>query len=95
METKNIEEDTGKNMPEKKFRAGGVCATVWENHGQTKEGERATYKTISVERNYKDKNDEWKSTNSFRVNDLPKLSLVLSKAYEHVALKDITSNNLA
>ncbi|MAG08440.1 hypothetical protein CMO89_03130 [Candidatus Woesearchaeota archaeon] len=94
METKNTE-DTGKNMPEKKFRAGAVCATIWENMGKTKEGEPTAYKTISVERNYKDKNDEWKSTNSFRVNDLPRLSLVLSKAYEHVALKDMTSSNLA
>jgi len=73
-----------KNLPEKKFRAGAISATVWKNTGQTKEGNETEYKTVSFERSYKDKNDEWKKTSSLRLNDLPKAAAVLSKAYEYL-----------
>ncbi len=75
-----------KNMPEIKFRAGAVAATVWSNTGQSKKGEEVSFNTISLERSYKDKNDEWKNTSSMRVNDLPKAALVLKKAYEYLVL---------
>jgi hypothetical protein len=75
-----------KNLPEKKFRAGAISATVWLNSGQSKTGEEVSYRTISLERGYKDKNDVWQSTNSMRVNDLPKVQVLLGKAYEYVIL---------
>jgi hypothetical protein len=77
--------DTGKNLPEMKFRAGAVTATVWQNTGM-KDGEATSYNTISIERSYKDKNDAWQSTNSMRINDLPRAALVLKKAYEYLVL---------
>ena len=76
------------NPPEKKFRAGAISATVWQNKGQDKNGETTEYRTISLERNYKDKEGNWKSTNSLRINDLPKASLILQKAYEFLVLKE-------
>ena len=84
--TISVSTETSKNMPEMKFRAGPVSATVWQNTGKSKDGEENTYNTISIERNYKDKNDVWQSTNSMRINDLPKASLVLKKAYEYLVL---------
>ncbi len=80
-----------KNRPEKKIRAGGVSATIWANEGLNKAGEKVTYRTISVERNYKDKEDNWKSTNSLRVGDLPKAVLVMNKAYEYLMIKETSS----
>ena len=71
------------NAPVKKFRAGPISATVWNNHA--KEGE-SEYKTVSFERNYKDKDGAWKTTTSLRMNDLPKAALVLQKAFEYLAL---------
>ena len=71
------------NMPEKKFRAGSVSATVWLN-----QAEKGDYKTISIERIYKDKNEQWQSTNSLRLNDLPRASVVLQKAYEYLVLNE-------
>ncbi|MBR9692667.1 hypothetical protein GOV07_01915 [Candidatus Woesearchaeota archaeon] len=71
------------NQPVKKFRAGAITATVWDN--EAKEGE-GTYKTVSFERSYKDKEGAWQRTTSLRMNDLPKASLVLQKAYEYIAL---------
>ncbi len=76
------------NRPEKKFRAGAISATIWLNEGQRKTGETAAYKTISLDRNYKDKTGAWKSTNSFRINDLPRAALVLNKAYEYLSLRE-------
>ena len=80
------EEEKMENKPERKFRAGAISATVWLNQGQNKEGEPTEYNTISIERSYKDKEGNWQSTNSLRKNDLPKASLVLQKAYEHLVL---------
>ncbi len=75
-----------KNLPEMKFRAGSVVATVWSNKTVTKTGEEASYSTISIERSYKDKNGIWQKTTSLRINDLPKAALVLTKAYEGLVL---------
>ena len=73
------------SLPVKKFSVGGVQAAVWENEG--KEG-RSFY-SVSFDRRYKDKNDEWKSTSSLKANDLPKAILALQKAYEFVSLKEL------
>ncbi len=76
------------NLPEKKFRAGAISATVWLNHGHKPNGEESEYKTISIERSYTDKEGKWQSTNSMRVNDLPKAMVVLQKAYEQLILNE-------
>lgn len=70
--------------PEKKFRAGGVSATVWKNQAKNKEGKEYDFFTVGVERSYKDKKDEWQKTSSMMVNDLPKVILVAQKAYDFV-----------
>lgn len=73
------------NKPEKKFRAGAISATVWQNTGQNKKtGEVNSYRTISLQRGYQDKNGQWQSTNSFRINDLPRAAVVLKQAYEYI-----------
>ena len=77
-----------KNIPEKKFSTGVVTATVWSNQGKGRNGEIVGYKTISLQRRYKDKNGVWQTANSFRVNDLPKAALVLQKAYEYTVLRE-------
>ena len=74
--------------PVKKFAVGGIQAAVWEN--SSKEG--AQFNTVSLDRRYKSKDDEWKSSASLRVNDLPKAILALQKAYEYLALKSIEEN---
>ncbi len=79
--------ETIGNVPEKKFRAGAVSATVWLNKSQ-RIGENNSYRTISIERVYKDREDKWQSTNSMRMNDLPKAQVVLQKAYEFIVLNE-------
>jgi hypothetical protein len=79
------------NKPEKKFRAGAIAATVWLNEGQSKEGEKRSFNTISFERSYKGKDGKWKSTNSLRINDLPRAVVVLNRAYEYIVTKERTT----
>lgn len=75
-------------MPEKKFRAGAISATVWQNKGQNKDGEEVEFRTTSIERSYKDKEGNWQTTNSLRINDLPRAVVVLQKAYEFLVFKE-------
>lgn len=81
-----------KNIPEKKFIAGPVTATIWQNQGRGRNGEIIDYRTVSFQRRYKDRNGVWQNSNSLRVNDLPKASLVLQKAYEFTVLKGAHEN---
>ncbi len=83
-----------ENQPEKKFRAGAVSATIWLNQGQNKKtGEINNYRTISIQRGYKDKNDQWQNTNSLRINDLPRAALVLKQAYEYTVTTPVQSDS--
>jgi len=73
--------------PELKFRAGSVQASIWKNE-TSKDGVTKDYYTVSFQRRYKDKEGEWKSTDSLHVNDLPKAMVVIGKAYEELTLKE-------
>jgi len=90
MEKTNIQVD--KNTPEKSFRASPVSATVWANEAQGLDGTPRLFRTITLERSYKDKEGSWKKSHSLRVNDLPKAVLVLEKAYEYIAFKEETGS---
>jgi hypothetical protein len=81
-------ETSVKNVPEKRISTGGVSVTIWKNQGKKPTGESVEYRTISVQRGYKDKTGQWKNTHSLRINDLPKAILALNKAYEFVVLKE-------
>jgi hypothetical protein len=85
---KNKEASTEKNTkPVAKFQAGVVQASVWENIASV-DGKEQKFHTISFQRSYKDKEDKWQNTNTMRVNDLPKLALVIEEAYKTLVLDD-------
>lgn len=76
-----------KNMPEKKFKSGAVCATIWPNK-MTKNNKEIEFKTVALDRNYKDREGNWKSTSTLRTNDIADAELVLRKAYEYIKLRE-------
>ena len=82
------QETGGKKLPEKKFRAGAVSATIWKNEGSGENKQNFSYFTVGMDRRYKDKSGQWQSSNSLRLNDLPKAVLVLNKAYEFLMLNE-------
>lgn len=79
---------TSGNRPEKQFAAGSIRATIWKNEITTKEGTPSSFRTVTFERSYKDKSGDWKTTSALRINDLPKATLVLNKAYEFMAISE-------
>lgn len=74
-----------KNRPEKKFRVGQVTATIWSNKSKND----TIYRTVVLERAYKDKNqDQWQNTKTLRAVDIPKAVLALNEAYKYLTLKE-------
>ena len=67
--------------PLKKFRAGQVSCALWENDAEVN-GRTVTMLKATVERRYKDKNDTWKSSNSFSRNEIPLAIYCLQQAFE-------------
>ena len=88
LKTREQKMESKQNSPARKFSAGGIQATIWKNTGRSKTGSELDFFSVQLERRYKDKSDQWQSTNSFGVNDLPKAQLLLGKAYEFLTVKD-------
>ena len=74
-----------QNQPVKKFRAGGVTATIWRNDVQ-QDGQTVTRSSVTLQKSYRDKDGKWRNGSSFWVNDLSRVELVVRKAYEYLAL---------
>lgn len=81
---KDEKKDEKAAPPIKKFTAGGITASVWENK---KDDE--TFKTITIQKRYKDKDGNFKDSTSFNTNDVRKLECVLGKAYEFIVMKEL------
>ena len=79
------------NQPVAKFKHGAVEAAIFENEVK-KNGKSFMMRKVVLQRNYLDRNDQWQSTSSLDVNDIPKAVLVLSKAYDLLTRTE-TSNN--
>ena len=65
---------------------GGVKATVWLN--QSNEGR--SYHSISVSRSYQAEGGEWKETNSYRRDDLPRVEYAVRKAFDFIIEQQYT-----
>ncbi len=76
-------------QPEVTFRHGPCSASIFVNEFQRDE-ETVNLRSVSFQRSYRDKEGNWQTTASLKVNDLPKAVLVLNKAYEY-----LTSNGHA
>ena len=68
--------------PIKKFRAGSVSCALWENEISTPDGRTVPILKATIDRRYKDKDGQWKSSGSFGRNEIPLVQYVLSKAFE-------------
>jgi hypothetical protein len=65
-----------KTKPVNEIRIGSIRAAIWQN----KVGDKVRH-NVTFTRSYKD-GDEWKTSDSFGRDDLPKLILAAQKAYE-------------
>jgi hypothetical protein len=69
--------------PVAKFQAGQVSAAIWENEISVN-GRQVTVLKATVQRRYKDKGGDWKSSNSFSRNEIPLAIYCLEKSFEHM-----------
>ena len=72
---------------EKTFRCGFVEASVWGQSEENK-GEIVKRCTVKIQRSYKDEAGQWNNTNTFPVDDLPKVSIVAQEAFKYLRLKE-------
>ena len=70
------------SKPEKVFRIGYVSGSIFLNEIDT-EGGRRKIRNVNLQRRYKD-GDEWKSSTSFGLADLPNAIRVLQLAQQFV-----------
>jgi len=76
------------SQPEKKFANGAVSASIFVNQGKGKDGKPYEIRKVVLQKRYKDNNDEWQSSNSYDINDLPKVIAAVQKAYDYLTSKE-------
>ena len=73
--------------PIKVIRAGTVSASVWKNEVD-KNGTPVVRYSIRIQKRFQQDDGEWKNTDYFFPEELPKLQLVTAKAFEYISLKE-------
>jgi len=86
MESKHPAKGEG-TPPVESFKAGGMRASVFENKQEDRDGRAYTQNRVVLDRTYKDKEGNWRTTNGFSGIDIPKGILLLWKAFEYISLK--------
>ena len=77
-----------ENKPKKKFCAGLIRASIWENEVDIGNGDKRNIPKVSVERRYKTPQGDWRSSNRFGINELAKLQAVVRAAFDYLVLGD-------
>ena len=75
--------------PIKKFVAGAVSVSIFENSAKGRDGQPTTFRSVVLQRRYKDKSGNWQSTNGYRTNDLPKVVACLEEAYKFLLVRNV------
>jgi hypothetical protein len=71
--------------PEKTFRIGLCSASVFVNTTNKKSADQErSYRVVSLQRRYRD-GDDWKTSTSFALADLPAAITVMQMAMDYVA----------
>ena len=70
-------------QPEKTFKQGCCTASVFVNR-ISKNGQNMEIRKVSLQKSYSDKDGNWQATNSYGINELPKLIVVAAKVYDHL-----------
>lgn len=86
-----MEKKTNK-PPDKVFHCGPVQAAIWVD-SKVVNNIMVELHSITFNRCYK-KEEEWKYTNTFNAEDLPKLALVATEAYKLIRLRSSEKANL-
>ena len=75
---KKMEKENKK--PSMKVRSGLMTATVWENKIE-KDNKKMVVTSVTLQKSYKDVNDEWQNTVNFNMSDLPSLAKLINDTH--------------
>lgn len=75
---KDMQDQVSGKKPFKKYKYKGVQIAVWKNVSQ----DGKEYSSISISKNYKDANNEWKTTNNLLFSDIFKAIILLEKVLD-------------
>jgi len=78
-ESSPADQQATSRPPAAKVSFGSVQASIWRNSS-----ERGDYYTVTFDRRYQDKDDQWKSSNSYGPTDLLALQKVADMALDKV-----------
>ena len=78
-------------QPLARFRAGQINCAIWENEISVN-GTTKTVLKASVSRRYKDRDGEWKSSQSFSRNEIPLAIYCLAQAFEKIIGEETAQN---
>jgi hypothetical protein len=67
------------NKPVDRIRIGKVTASIWNNPS-----DKGDFYSVTFERSYKDEGDAWKSSQSYRRDDLLELAKAADKAHDRI-----------
>ncbi len=77
-----------KQSPIKEFRAGNIKAAIWKDQRED-QGRTTVAFSVKIQKRFFDKAaQDWRETDYFFPNELPRLCLVAEKAFEHIALQE-------
>jgi hypothetical protein len=80
------------DQPAREFRVGTIWVAIYSKE-TVHSGAKLVEHNVRIQRRYKDeRTGKWGSTSYFRPEDLPRLMLAASKAYEYVSLRDVDPN---
>ena len=79
------------SKPEKTYRIGRCSASVFVNTAGEGDDKR-TFRAVSLQRRYRD-GDDWKSSTSFGLADLPNAIAVMQIAMNHIATHEADVGN--
>ncbi|MBU0717752.1 MAG: hypothetical protein KJ749_05835 [Planctomycetes bacterium] len=73
--------------PIKEFRAGNIKAAIWEDEREDQDRTVVRH-SVKIQKRFFDKTTgEWRDTDYFFVNGLPRLRLVAERAFEFIVLQ--------
>lgn len=73
-----------KRMPEKSFRVDDCSASVWARE-HVVQGKPRVFRTITLERSFKDRDGAWRYTKSFDSDSLGKIVTLCQQVDEYIA----------
>lgn len=87
-ETPIVKKDTPKSEIEARFKSGTLSATVWSKELTSEEYGVNKVFSFTINRGYKDANNEWKNTDNFRKQDIGNVIVLINNVANFILIDE-------